>query len=146
MPATMESLTLRAVRPMSMSGSTDARTATTSIGSPIVPNTMSEANVAPPPTPATPNELMATTAMSGTKNVGDSTSMPTVGATMVASIAGYTPAHPFCPIDMPKLAARFADALSTPRALCCVSMLSGSAPALERDTNAKLSTGNAFLK
>ena len=26
------------------------------------------------------------------------------------------------------------------------SMLSGSAPALERDTNAKLSTGNAFLK
>ena len=89
---------------------------------------------------------MATTAMSGTKNVGDSTSMPTVGATMVASIAGYTPAHPFCPIDMPKLAARFADALSTPRALCCVSMLSGSAPALERDTNAKLSTGNAFLK
>lgn len=78
-----------------MSGSTDARTATTSMGSPIVPSTMSEANVAPPPTPATPNELMATTTMSGTKNVGDSTSMPTVGATMVASIAGYTPAHPF---------------------------------------------------
>ena len=54
------------------------------------------------------------------------------------------PAHPFCPMDMPKLAAKLAVASSTPRARVCVSMLSGTAPALERATNAKLSTGNAL--
>ena len=49
---------------------------------------MSEANVAPPPTPATPNELIATTATRPATNAGENTSMPTVGAMMVASMAG----------------------------------------------------------
>ena len=73
---------------MSMSGSTEARSPTISMGSPMVPSTMSEANVAPPPTPATPNELITTTATSPATNVGENTSMPTVGAMMVASMAG----------------------------------------------------------
>ena len=84
----MESLTLSAVRPMSMSGSTEARMPTISIGKPSVPSTMSDANVAPPPTPAMPKELTTITATSMTTNSGENTLIPTVGAMIVASIAG----------------------------------------------------------
>lgn len=56
------------------------------------------------------------------------------------------PAQPFCPMDIPKLAAKFAVASSTPSAFDCVSMFIGKAPALVRDTNTKDSTGNAFFK
>ena len=56
------------------------------------------------------------------------------------------PAQPFWPMDMPKLAAKFAVAGSTPSALDCVSMFMGRAPALVRDTNANDSTGKAFLR
>ena len=56
------------------------------------------------------------------------------------------PAQPFCPMDIPKLAAKFAVASSTPSAFDCVSMFMGKAPALVRDTNAKDSTGNAFFR
>ena len=84
----MESLTLSAVRPMSINGSTDAMRPTISIGSPMVPSTIRLANVAPPPTPATPNELITMMAISMTTHVGSNTLIPTVGAMSVAIIAG----------------------------------------------------------
>ncbi len=87
-PATMESLTLSAVRPMSMSGSTEAIRPTISMGRPMVPSTMRLAKVAPPPTPATPNELITMMAIMPTTHVGSNTSMPTVGAMSVAIMAG----------------------------------------------------------
>ena len=50
--------------------------------------TISAANVAPPPTPATPKELTAITSISVSKKSGASGFTPTVGATITASMAG----------------------------------------------------------
>ena len=49
---------------------------------------MSAANVAPPPIPAIPKELIATTPTRVNMNVGSSGSIPIVGAIIVANIAG----------------------------------------------------------
>src|SRR5471032_796052 len=61
-PAVIEPLTFRAVRPMSISGSTEISSATSVTGRPIAGSTISAAKVAPPPTPATPAELRVTIA------------------------------------------------------------------------------------
>ena len=87
-PAVMEPLTLSAVRPMSMSGSIEIKRPTSATGKSIAESTMSAANVAPPPTPATPIEPMVTMAMSCTMKLTVNGSMPTVGAIITASIAG----------------------------------------------------------
>ena len=87
-PATIESLTLRAVLAMSISGSTLAISPTICIGRPIVPKTMRLAKVAPPPTPATPKLLITTIAIRPATHMGSNTSMPIVGAIRVAIIAG----------------------------------------------------------
>lgn len=63
-PAKIESFTFNAVRPISMSGSIEMSTPASATGKFNVDSTKMEANVAPPPTPATPNELMITTAIS----------------------------------------------------------------------------------
>ena len=49
---------------LSMSGSIEINSAAIVTGNPMAGNTISAANVAPPPTPATPNELMATMTIS----------------------------------------------------------------------------------
>ena len=51
-------------------------------------STISAANVAPPPTPATPMEPMVTTAISMAMKLDVYGSMPTVGAIITASMAG----------------------------------------------------------
>ena len=56
----MEPLTFNAVRPISIKASTEINTPASAIGKSIADKTMMAANVAPPPTPATPNELIAT--------------------------------------------------------------------------------------
>lgn len=145
-PATILPLTFVAVRAISINGSTEITKPTMATGKFIAPKTINEANVAPPPTPATPNELIVTIATNIKIKPILKTSIPAAGATIVASIAGYTPAQPFCPIDKPKLAEKFAVASSTPNALVCVSIFNGNAPALEREVKAKLNTGKAFLK
>ena len=68
-PATMAPLTFKAVRPMSISGSTEINSATSDTGRPIAGSTISAAKVAPPPTPATPAELSVTIATSSQLNV-----------------------------------------------------------------------------
>ncbi len=73
---------------MSISGSTEITKPTIATGKFIAPKTIREAKVAPPPTPATPNELIVTTATNIKINCKLKTSIPTVGATMVANIAG----------------------------------------------------------
>lgn len=60
-PANIESLTFNAVLPISINGSTEINTPAKAIGKFNVESTSIAANVAPPPTPATPNELMTTT-------------------------------------------------------------------------------------
>lgn len=57
----MAPFTLSAVRPISMSGSMEMSKPINSSGKPNVDSTTIAANVAPPPTPAMPNEEMATT-------------------------------------------------------------------------------------
>ena len=52
----MEPLTFSAVRPISISGSTEISSATSVTGRPIAGRTIRAAKVAPPPTPATPAE------------------------------------------------------------------------------------------
>ncbi|MNI96065.1 hypothetical protein D3C73_1544490 [compost metagenome] len=94
-PAVMEPLTFNAVRPISISGSTEISRATSVTGRPIAGSTISAANVAPPPTPATPAELTVTIPTSVAIHIGSSGLIPTVGATITASIAGYSPAQPF---------------------------------------------------
>ncbi|MNP78306.1 hypothetical protein D3C76_1758830 [compost metagenome] len=54
----------------------------------MVDNTIREAKVAPPPTPATPNELIMTTRIKVTMKSQLSGSIPTVGAIITASMAG----------------------------------------------------------
>ena len=58
-PANIESLTLRAVRPISIIGSIEISTPASATGRFKVDNTRIDAKVAPPPT--TPNELIITT-------------------------------------------------------------------------------------
>ena len=58
--AVIAPFTFKAVRPMSINGSIDISNATSVTGSPIVGRTIKAANVAPPPTPATPIELNVT--------------------------------------------------------------------------------------
>ncbi|MNG11797.1 hypothetical protein D3C84_953650 [compost metagenome] len=87
-PAVIEPFTFSAVRPMSISGSTEISNATSSTGKPMAGNTISAAKVAPPPTPATPAELRVTMATSVAIHSGSSGLMPTVGATITASMAG----------------------------------------------------------
>src|SRR5690625_3695063 len=60
-PAKILSLTFRAVRAISIIGSTDTIKPIISIGRSNAPNTISAAKVAPPPTPATPKDETATT-------------------------------------------------------------------------------------
>ena len=57
-PERIESLTFKAVLAISIKGSTEINKSTNPTGSPNVDNTIKEAKVAPPPTPATPNELI----------------------------------------------------------------------------------------
>lgn len=75
-PDTIDPLTLSAVRPISISGSTDINTPAKATGKFIVERTIKEANVAPPPTPATPNELIITTSIKVTMNDGDKGFIP----------------------------------------------------------------------
>ena len=55
-PAKIESFTFNAVRPISIKGSIEISTPASATGKFNVDNTKIDANVAPPPTPATPNE------------------------------------------------------------------------------------------
>ena len=57
-PESIESLTFSAVLPMSIKGSTEIRSPASPTGKPKDESTISAANVAHPPTPATPKELM----------------------------------------------------------------------------------------
>ncbi|MNW54053.1 hypothetical protein D3C74_316390 [compost metagenome] len=70
--------------------------------------------------------------------------IPTVGAIMTASIAGYIPAQPFCPIVAPNEADKLAIPSGTPRRLVCVSTFSGIVAALEREVNANTSVGSTL--
>lgn len=81
-------LTLTAVRPISISGSIEINKPASPIGKFIAERTKMAAKVAPPPTPATPKELIATVTISVKIKVGSNGSIPTVGAIMTASIAG----------------------------------------------------------
>ena len=65
---------------------------------------------------------------------------------MTASIAGYKPAQPFCPMVVPKEAEKLAIDSGTPKRLVCASIFNGILAALERLVKAKLSTGQTFLK
>lgn len=87
-PETMDPLTFSAVRPISISGSIEINTPAKATGRFIVDRTIKEAKVAPPPTPATPNELIMTTTINVAMKDGDSGLMPWVGAIMTASMAG----------------------------------------------------------
>ena len=87
-PAVIEPLTFNAVRPMSISGSTEINSATSDTGKPMAGSTISAAKVAPPPTPATPAELKVTIATRVAIHSGSNGLMPTVGATITANIAG----------------------------------------------------------
>ncbi len=69
-------LTFSAVRPISISGSTDINSATRVTGNPIAGRTISAAKVAPPPTPATPAELTVTIPTSVAIHIGSSGLMP----------------------------------------------------------------------
>ena len=88
--------------------------ATSVTGKPIAGSTINAANVAPPPTPATPTELSVTTATSVAIHTGSNGLMPTVGATITASMAGYRPAQPFWPMVVPNDAAKLAIDSGTP--------------------------------
>ena len=87
-PAVIEPLTFRAVRPMSISGSTEISKPASATGKSIADSTIRAANVAPPPTPATPTEPMVMMASSGSRKLTVNGSTPTVGAIMTASMAG----------------------------------------------------------
>ena len=87
-PAVIEPLTLMAVRPMSMSGSTEISRPASATGRFRLESTTSAANVAPPPTPAMPIEPMVATATTEARNDSDVGSMPALGAIMMASIDG----------------------------------------------------------
>src|SRR5471030_2793687 len=145
-PAVIEPLTLSAVRPISISGSTEISKATSVTGKPIAGRTISAARVAPPPTPATPAELRVTIPTSVAIHIGSNGLIPTVGATITASIVGYKPAQPFWPIVAPKDAAKLAIDSGIPRRRVCASTLSGIVAALERLVNAKVSTGQTLRK
>ena len=54
---------------MSIKGSTEISTPANAIGKSSADNTKIAANVAPPPTPATPNELIATIKITAIKNL-----------------------------------------------------------------------------
>jgi len=131
---------------MSINGSTEISNATSDTGRPIAGSTISAAKVAPPPTPATPTELKVTIATSDAIHIGSSGLMPTVGATITASIAGYKPAQPFWPMVAPNEAAKLAMEDGIPRRRVCASMLSGMLAALERLVKAKVSTGQTLRK
>ena len=72
---------------MSIRGSIEIKTPANATGKFSVDKTNIDANVAPPPTPATPNELIITTATNVTINCKSIFTCAT-GATMIASIAG----------------------------------------------------------
>ena len=76
------------MRAISIKGSIEISRATTSIGSPIVGSTTSAAKVAPPPTPAIPKELITIIPTKGIMNSIVIGSIPTLGATIIASMAG----------------------------------------------------------
>ena len=65
-----------------ISGSTEISSATRVTGRPMAGRTISAANVAPPPTPATPAELTVTMPTSVAIHSGSKVSMPTAGATI----------------------------------------------------------------
>src|SRR5699024_12485691 len=71
--------------------------------------------------------------------------MPTVGATITASIAGYIPAQPFCPIVTLNAPATSATPSDNPKPFFCVSIFNGIAPAIERDENQIHKNGIANL-
>src|SRR5699024_2232974 len=81
-------LTFNAVRAISISGSIEINKPTIATGRFNTDNTIREANVAPPPTPATPKDPIATTINNVKMKDGVNGSIPTVGATITASIAG----------------------------------------------------------
>ena len=120
--------------------------ATKVTGKPIIGKTISAAKVAPPPTPATPIELKVTTQAKVKIQIGSSGLIPTVGATITASIAGYKPAQPFCPIVVPNEAEKLAIDSGTPKRRVCASIFNGILAALERLVKAKVNTGKTFLK
>jgi len=87
-PAVMEPETLRAVRPMSISGSIAIKSPASATGNPSADNTTNAANVAPPPTPAIPKDASVTMKMSRIKKPGSNGLIPSVGAIITANIAG----------------------------------------------------------
>lgn len=75
-PDKIEPFTFNAVRPISINGSTVISKPASATGKFIDDNTISAANVAPPPTPATPNELIPMIKIKGNKKPGDNGSIP----------------------------------------------------------------------
>ena len=88
MPAVIEPLTFVAVRPMSMSGSTEISSPARATGRLSADSTTSAANVAPPPRPAMPTEPRADTVITELMNDHEVASTPALGAIITASIAG----------------------------------------------------------
>ncbi|EKE31237.1 hypothetical protein MJ3_09713 [Salimicrobium jeotgali] len=88
MPAVVLRLTFRAILPISMRGPTDINNPARPTGKFTVDNTIMAASVAPPSTPITPKELIATTATTVTKREREGGTMFIVGAIMTANIAG----------------------------------------------------------
>ena len=87
-PAVIEPLTFTAVRPMSISGSTEISRPASATGRFNVERTTSAAKVAPPPTPAMPNEPRVATITTDAMNEIEVGSTPALGAIIIASIAG----------------------------------------------------------
>src|SRR5699024_7876129 len=94
-PVVNPPLTFNAVRAISISGSIEITKPTIATRRFNTDNTIREANVATPTTPATPQDPIATTINNVKMKDGVNGSIPTVGATMTASIAGSSPAHLF---------------------------------------------------
>ena len=133
-PEVIEPLTLTKVRIISINGSIDINKPASSNGIPKVDNTMMAANVAPPPTPATPNEAIMDMPITEAINPIDQGSSPIVGAIIIANMAGYTPAQPFWPMVAPNDAEKFAIGLAIPSLLICTSIFKGIVAAELRDS------------
>lgn len=87
-PAVIAPETLSAVRAISIKGSIEISSAAMVTGNPIAGSTISAAKVAPPPTPAIPNQLTTIIATRDRMKLISIGSIPTVGATITANIAG----------------------------------------------------------
>src|SRR5690625_128848 len=145
-PANMEPLTFTIVLPISITGSIAINRPTKPTGRPIAERTVRPAKVAPPPTPAIPKEANVVTIISWIRKAGSNGLIPTAGAIITATIAGYTPAQPFCPILAPSDADKFAWDFATPNFSVCASIFIGIAAADDLELKANIKVEPAFLK